>query len=429
MAFEIYRPARLRLAGLAVLAILILAGCQTSASFMTESETVIGPSAATYGAGGFPIGILLPQASDGSAQDYLEGIKLGADLLGQDAFTLVIRRTNGSRESAQSTLADFLAFQTGFILGPSTAVDLAALPRDLDIPILAFLDPAASQAALSGCLTKGAPLSDPNPRNAARRSACCEDSNKAACERDQGDGATSGPLLTFLTDAIDGLNEAIRATLEAGRGDILVLRSEATSQRDRARVEDYIADKGGKLVGSFGYDARPGKVLASLRAHRKAIASAEVVALIGSDAAVKNLLDVMRAEGLRNTGVTLITVHDSTQLSPADPLYDQIVYAQLPSPDPALIAEAFDQKYGRAPSRPATYGFDAMAMLAGLHRSGELTAPSKDELGAALKKPAGFRALNGHFRFRPDGSVERRHEIYQINNQKAVLVQEIGAGF
>lgn len=388
----------------ASLALLFLAGCQSTPLYLDAFETEMGPASSTYGEGDVPIGVIVPEGSQGIGQAYLDGIKLGADLLGEGAFRLVIQRTNGTEQSAKSTLADFLAFRTKFILGPTDAADLAALPPDLPIPILAFMAAASANTASTGQEIAG----------------------------------QSGGVFTFLSDPIDGLNEAIRATIEAGRLEILLLSSDATPGRHRNRAENYITSRGGTLSGSFSFSGEGGKTFASIKRRQSQIKSADVVALLGSDAEVKALLDVFAAHGLREGGgVTLISASNDAALNKADPVYEGVVYAALPSPDLALIEEAFELKYGRSPSLEATYGFDAMAMLAGLYRTGQLTHQGADQpapqagsrAADVLKNPSGFKALNGHFRFRADGSVERRHEVYQVKSGEAILLQEIGDGF
>lgn len=368
-------------AGFVVLSYLFIAGCQSSPDFLTEFEAAIGPSSSTYGTGDFPVGVLLSQGNNNGAQDYLDGIKISSDLLGQGAFQLVIHRTNGTMESTQAAMADFLSAGVKFILGPVDSVDLAALPDDLSIPTVAFLDA----------------ISVPERSNS----------------------------FSFLSDPIDGVNEAIRASVESGHGEIIVLRSSKTSAEDKSRVENYIRSINAKLVGSYRYNGRVGRTFSSVRRYQNAIKSANVIVVLGADVEVKALLDTFLANNMRSDGSVIIELSSMAALDFKDPAYDSVIYGSLRAPSAALIQEQFQLKYTRPPNQQATYGFDAMAMLAGLQRSGQMSG----DIANVLRNPAGFKALNGHFRFRADGSVERRHEIYQVKDQEPVLIQEIGTGF
>lgn len=87
--------------------------------------------------------------------------------------------------------------------------------------------------------------------------------------------------------------------------------------------------------------------------------------------------------------------------------------AWFAAPDPARRA-AFEQKYeavhGKPPHRLATLAYDAVTMAATLARA----KPGGDFSAEALTDPGGFQGLDGRFRFRTDGRVERALAVLEI---------------
>ena len=78
-------------------------------------------------------------------------------------------------------------------------------------------------------------------------------------------------------------------------------------------------------------------------------------------------------------------------------------------PDPEArtrFEEAFDRYYGATPSRIAGLGYDAASLAALLAEGGY----GPDRLGA----PDGFMGVDGLFRFRPDGTIERGLAVYTV---------------
>jgi branched-chain amino acid transport system substrate-binding protein len=83
------------------------------------------------------------------------------------------------------------------------------------------------------------------------------------------------------------------------------------------------------------------------------------------------------------------------------------------APDPAArrdFEQRFESVYGRRPPRLATLAYDAAALAAVLARNGG-PAPF-DPL--ALTNPNGFAGVDGIFRLRPEGLVERGLSVMEI---------------
>lgn len=86
-----------------------------------------------------------------------------------------------------------------------------------------------------------------------------------------------------------------------------------------------------------------------------------------------------------------------------------------PEPDkPAEFMKKFEALYGSKPPRIATLAYDAMALV--VWRMRHPVAEERYSVDALLD-PRGFHGIDGLFRFKPDGTVERSLAILEVNKQ------------
>jgi branched-chain amino acid transport system substrate-binding protein len=98
------------------------------------------------------------------------------------------------------------------------------------------------------------------------------------------------------------------------------------------------------------------------------------------------------------------------------------------APPPATRAEferRFRELYNQAPPRLATLGSDATALAAILGRKPRGSAFTP----ASLADPSGFAGVDGIFRFRPDGLVERGLAVLEIERNGAKVVSPAPESF
>lgn len=90
-------------------------------------------------------------------------------------------------------------------------------------------------------------------------------------------------------------------------------------------------------------------------------------------------------------------------------------------PDPALTRQ-FEARYraanGAEPHPIAALGYDGIAAIGALLRSGRSDALSRE----ALTQASGFAGVNGVFRLRPDGTNERGLAVAEIQNNEVVVI-------
>jgi branched-chain amino acid transport system substrate-binding protein len=96
-----------------------------------------------------------------------------------------------------------------------------------------------------------------------------------------------------------------------------------------------------------------------------------------------------------------------------------------PSPQNRVSFEnRFNTLYRETPPRLASLAYDATALAAVLARTGIKQAgyPSFDR--NSIANPNGFAGIDGIFRFRPDGNVERGLAILQLNKGRIEVVED-----
>ena len=92
-----------------------------------------------------------------------------------------------------------------------------------------------------------------------------------------------------------------------------------------------------------------------------------------------------------------------------------------PAPDPAMRT-AFEQRYravyGRAPSRIASLGYDAVMIAAELGRTPRGAGFSR----SSLERADGFKGADGMIRFRRNGSIERGLSVLEVAPGGATVI-------
>jgi hypothetical protein len=99
-------------------------------------------------------------------------------------------------------------------------------------------------------------------------------------------------------------------------------------------------------------------------------------------------------------------------------------FAAPPAATRNLFVERFKQLYERAPDRRATLAYDATALTIVLaQRAARANETSSNMFtAAALTSPGGFTGMDGIFRLRPSGMVERGLALYEIQRGGALEI-------
>ncbi|WP_349363820.1 MAG: hypothetical protein ABL307_00015 [Roseitalea porphyridii] len=366
----------------ALFALLALAACQT-ADTLSIDEVAPSRPAETFGEGQTVIALLAERSAGGetgaAAEARVNGARLALEQLGGGALTLRIDDIGTTADGARAGAA--AARQGGAVLLAGTSTvrqSAAAAPGAGGPPLIAFISGATGPAS---------------------------------------------NVFPFVSDTVDSLLEGVRLTVGANQSRFVVIHPADTSAADLARLRAGIGARGGTFAGAIAYPVRSGAVAGTLAAQEATIDGADVAIVMGRDAAAGAVLDALASGEVGGSLAAKIGQADWPDDLLARPSAQGVLIAREPPPSLALIDEAYRARFGRAPDRQAAFGFDVVAIAAGLARGGS------DIDRAALTADKGFRGLTGLFRFRADGRVERRHVLYRFADGGLTVVQEAGTGF
>jgi hypothetical protein len=375
-----------RLAALAV--VLLVAACQ---SVDPEGALAIAPETAppateTLGTGPVRVLVALPRGAAGNAgaraADAVAGARLAIADLGLDQLTLQVADTGGSSAAARALVEQAFAGNAALVIGPTdpeSVAAIAAIPAARRPPVLSLA----------------------------------------------GEAPPASGVYAFGGDAIDSAVEGVRAAVDGGQSRLVVLVPEDFAQVALERFRAGAARAGARIVATVRYPLADAAVAGALRPHADAFRQATAAVIFGSGRAPATVAQAIVSAGLGSTLAALIGNSAWPRALYGEAVLDGALVALTDQDSLKVIADRFQQASGRPLSLDAAYAYDAVALAAGLARSGGAKAFST----ATLTQPTGFRGSAGMFRLHRDGSVERRHAVYRVERGDLVLVQPPGDGF
>jgi ABC-type branched-subunit amino acid transport system substrate-binding protein len=135
----------------------------------------------------------------------------------------------------------------------------------------------------------------------------------------------------------------------------------------------------------------------------------------------------LAVKGLRASYPQLAIVGTSSwpQQIYTDPAAANVVIAAFDPDGAGLIGERYNRFNRRALSVYAAYGYDSLAVVAGIVRGKGAAALTPD----ALTSKTGFRGVTGLFRFAKSGALERKIGLYKIEGGRLSAIEPKPAGF
>ena len=248
--------------------------------------------------------------------------------------------------------------------------------------------------------------------------------------------AAGKPVIAFSTDAAvaargvylisflpqSEVDRIVDEAIAGGRRSFAALIPETTyGNAVEAQFREAVARRNARLVGIERYP--PGNPGAAVERLRRVIAGggAQADALFVPDTA-EGLLTV--APALTKVGLSPARVRPLGLALWNDPrVTAQPAFqgARFAAPDMAgfsNFAQRYQARFGAAPPRTASLGYDAVSLTVALVRQ----YGSQRFADATLTNPAGFSGLDGTFRFSSEGVSERTLAVYEIRDNAAMLV-------
>jgi ABC-type branched-subunit amino acid transport system substrate-binding protein len=384
------------------------------------TETPLEPqSQVPVSTGPLKIGLLLPLSGNGAAvgTEMLNAAQMALFDLGEDRFQLLPRDTKGSPAEAAEATRRLISGGARLVLGPLFSTEVTAVKpvaQAAGVNVLAFsndwtragdgiyiigLVPADQVARIVGFtqmrgLARLAVLAPRDPYGDAVVAAVRETARRVGVTvtREERYGKNNAEMATAVTRL------ASASPLEDEKRQ-LAGRTDEASRAALARLE-----------------AQPAPADSSF----DALLIAE-----GGDR-LKALVPMLAAHGIDSAHVRLLGTG----------LWDDPAIGRLPglagawyaAPAPETRADfesRFEALYHHRPQRLATLAYDATALAAVLAKS-----PATSGFGAAaLTNPSGFAGIDGIFRLRNDGLVERGLAVIEIGPDGPRVIDQAPASF
>ena len=362
------------------------------------------------------VALLLPLSGPNAAigRAMLDAAQMALFDIADEHFVLLPRDTEGTPEGASRAATAALADHAELILGPLLAGEVEAvkpLAHQAGISMVAFS--TADQLAGDGTFLLSFP-----PRQSVNRVVAF------AHER----GATRFAALAPATPYGQLVIDALRNAATAVGGTVVQTETYDPSATDFRPVVRRLAN----------FDERRAaltRTRAQLQAAGDEASRQALQRLAGRDTAGDLAFDaVMLPDG----GGQLKAVASLLPYYDIDPakvhvlgtgLWDEpglgtepaLIGGWFAAPPPAARGEferRFRELYNQAPPRLATLGYDATALASILARKPRGTAFTPE----SLADPSGFAGVDGIFRFRPDGLVERGLAVLEIDRTGSRVV-------
>jgi ABC-type branched-subunit amino acid transport system substrate-binding protein len=359
---------------------------------ITGNQPVTGE---TIGTGSVKVAMLLPLSATGNAGTLANHLKNAAALALKDFpsadIQILVKDDRGTADGARAAATEAIQQGAQLILGPLFAASASAagqVARGANVPVIAF-------STDSNVATRGVYLLSFMPQSDVER---------------------------IIQYAASRGKHSVAALLPAnGYGSVV----EAALQR-------AVAARGMRIVSLDRYE------LDRVSMQSKAEALADVVK--------KGQADTVFIPDAGDAAPFLAQVLSSQGVFPGKAQFlgsgqwngDQRVLGEsnlfgawYPAPDNTGFegfAAKYRAAYGDAPLRPASLGYDAASLAAGLvsRGGGRISAD-------AITNPNGFAGVDGAFRLMPDGTNQRALAVYEIGRGSAKQVdpapREFRAGF
>ncbi len=288
-------------------------------------------------------------------------------------------------------------------------------------------DDARAKALATGALASGAKLViGPSEPGAVRQLGSVSGSNR--------------PLVLALADNYAGapgvysvrLNEADSAAAGAAaiaakgaRKFVLFMAEGEAGKVIEKRVANSLSIYGAQLMVALPFGPATGGSEKAVAAMQSLVSEPQAVVIASGSANPAPLVAALRAKGMLGKNVTLIGSNRWLEHGIDDPTLQGAYIATLDSAEIGPIADRFRQTYSYEPDVNVAYGYDTVALAAGIASAMGPKGFTKE----VIESPTGFRGSTGVFRFREDGAGERAMPFYRVDKGKLRLVEKSTSGF
>lgn len=338
------------------------------------------PSPALTAPGKINVALLLPLSGPSGTlgQAMLNAAQMALYDLGDDRLELMTRDSQGTPSGAASAAQAVIASGAQLILGPLLAGEVEAvkpIATSANVPVIAFS--TATQLAGDGVYLMGFTPDQEIQRVTGYAHAHGHDRFAVFAPR--------VPYGQVVADAVRAAVAAAGATL--------------------VRVEFY--------------DPSLGDIAGAVRSFAAEGHDYDALFLPEGDGRLKALAPQLPYFGIDPDEVKFLGtgLWDEPGLG-SEPSLDGGWYAAPAPASRASFEQHYRELYKKVPPRLATLGYDATALAAVLSRA----SPGAPFTQAALTNPNGFSGVDGIFRLRPDGLVQRGLAVLEVHRGAGAVI-------
>lgn len=353
------------------------------------AQSASGPAKASesLGKGPVKVAMILPLSAGGAAGDRGRKIRDAAALamadLGNDLITLNVEDTGGDDARARTLTTGALASGAKLVIGPSepgAVRQLGSVSGSNRPLVLALADNYA-----------GAP----------------------------------GVYSVRLNEADSAAAGAAAIAAKGARKFVLFMAEGEAGKATEKRVANSLSIYGASLAVALPFGPSTGgseKAVADMQA---LVGDPQAIVVAGGSANPAPLVAALRAKGMLGKDVSLVGSNRWLEHGIDDPTLQGAYIATLDSAEIGPIAERFRKTYNYEPDVNVAYGYDTVALAAGIASA----LGPKGFTKKVIESPTGFRGSTGVFRFREDGAGERAMPFFRVDKGKLKLVEKSTSGF
>jgi branched-chain amino acid transport system substrate-binding protein len=320
------------------------------------------------------IGLILPLSASGNAGAAAQSMRNAAEMAWADFSNpdveLIVKDDGGTAQGAQAAVRQAIEEGAQVILGPlfAHAVTAAApIARASRVPMIAF----------------------------------STDSNVA----------TRGVyLLSFLPES-DVERIVDYAISQGKRSFVALVPDNAYGNVVEAAFKQLVPAKGGRVVALARYRPDDAGMQGPVRQIAQAASRADALFIPDSGDAVPRVAKLLEAAGVSTKHLQVLGtgLWDDPRVF-SDAALDGGWFAAPESQGYKAFVTRYRSKYGQDPARTATLAYDAVALIAALAKS----QPGQPITAEVLTNPSGFSGIDGVFRFRADGTIQRGLAVHKV---------------
>lgn len=193
-------------------------------------------------------------------------------------------------------------------------------------------------------------------------------------------------------------------------------------KRAEAALKAAVARHGGRFVGAESYARGNTSVISAAQRLRTRGGYDSVLIADGGRLAAQGAAQ-LKAVNVRILGTELWSGEAAVARTPA---LTGAVFSAVSDTRYQRFADSYRARFGGAPYRIATLGYDAVLLTLRVARDWR---PGQSFPTAKLREAGGFLGIDGAFRFGADGVVERAMEVREVRSGSVAVVEPAPAGF